>query len=766
MDTVFGKCAKPAVYAELEQGLQPFVYWHVTESIQEGYTPDAIGELQEEVEVEALVLERKSAARDRALGRFVSLLHHYLARNTDPNNIEAALKLIELDLDKEGPPAPLSEFHLHTADIYEYVEEQRQNAGLIADDPDWHQRPKTNAKLQWNVLFKTSLEQTRVAYVEACRRFEHQFVVGGQADVVLIKQLSGQDLARLVSECHAKPRHIPAPPLSAASPSASPSGYWDKRVGGSRSAAHKAVPEFDPVQLIQAGQSFRAACIDHIRHQRAFTSRTPEAERDLDVVMSQALNPESDPERLYKRALERYDSATPSPDEETIIQSTKDMLSSALRILKTRDGERNVHLRVDAHNLRGKINLRLAALRPRSEGNYLSRAVADWSASLYLDEDQPDVTKELTGAKARLEAHSKENGESASTHSILSRKSAGSESAYEASTDTAAPAVAATQGPSTSKNKAENTKASATAANGSGQPQAEATNKPREKTILESPFFRSDLVTGLMVDSLLALPFPHKALRETVRMPPAAAVASASQDHIPMLDRLAKSHQQITKALAPENKAQLKDAVKAVSAVLALPDMQQVTRDDAPEKILRRTSLRLVLGTLHLLLNDLVKAQTELDLVSNALRPNIRAGKSNAQQKNGRNKSDARAESKPSAEAQPADTQAVDSSSTANPAKNIIDSSENDAEANGLILQMQTRVQGEALFLLAKTCWMANKVQESVKFFRWFVKWYSEQQADIAADKAEEIKEGDNKEIDLPELDMSWWDKVLVVEKK
>lgn len=757
MDAVFSKCAKPAVYDELQKGLQPFVYWHVTESIQECYGPDAIGELQEEVEVEALVLERKSIARDRALGRFVSLLQIYLARNADTTDIDAALKALELDLEKDGPPAPLSELHLDTADIYEYVEEQRQNDGLIADDPDWHPRPKTNPKVQWNALFKTSLEQTRMAYVEACSRFEPQFILGSQADVALLQLLSRENLARLVSQYHAKPRHLPTPPTNTPDAPKHASSFWTQRSGSTRSAVPKAVPDFDPDHLIQAGQKFRAACIDHLRDQRAFTSRNSEAEQNLDVILSQAMNPESNPERIYKHALERYESAASSPDEEEIIQSTKDMLSSALRILKTRDGERNMHLRVDAHNLRGKINLRLAALRPRSEVNYLNRAVADWSASLFLDEDQPNINKEISGAKARLEGLIKETGESASTKDNAESN--------EGRSHTATPADVVT--PEPSKIKAKKKSATASPANGSGQPQAEAASQPREKTILESPFFRSDLVTGLMVDSLLALPFPHKALRETLRIPPAPAVASGSQDHVPMLDRFAKSHQQTTKALTPENKAQLKDAVKAVSAVLALPDMQQVTRDDAPEKTLRRTSLRLVLGTLHLLLNDFVKAQTELDLVSNALKPNTRAGKSSGQrQKNGRKKSDTQTESKASAEVPLSSSQAVDTSSTTNPSGGPADSSESDTRAKESILQMQTRVQGEALFLLAKTCWMANKVQESVKFFRWFVKWYSEQQANIAAEKAEEIEGGDNKVIDLPELDMGWWDKLLVVEKK
>ena len=759
MDTVFGKCAKPAVYAELEQGLQPFVYWHVTESVQEGYTPEAIGELQEEEEVEALVLERKSAARDRALGRFVSLLHHYLARNIDTNDIEAAVKAIELDLDREGPPSPLAKFHLDTTDIYEYVEEQKGNNGLIGDDPDWHQRPKTSAKQQWGELFKMSLEKTRMAYVEACSRLEHQFVLGVQADVALLKLLSNEDLARLVSQHHAKPRHKPAPPPNIDAPSSS---FWGHRTGSTRSVVPKAVPDFDPVHLIQTSQNIRAACIDHVQKQRAFTSRASEGERNLDVALSQALNPESNPERLCKRAIERYNSAASSTDEEAIIQSTKDLLSSALRILKTRVGQRNVDLRIDAHNLRGKINLRLAALRPRSESNYLNRAVADWSASLYLDEDQPDITKELTGAKARLDALTKETEQTHSTDSNLSRNSAGSGSPPQAPTDTAVPAVFTTPEPSTSKSKAKITEATPATANGSHQPKAEGGNKPRKKTILESPFFRSDLVTGLMVDSLLALPFPHRALRETLRLPPAAAVASASQDHVPTLDRLAKSHQQTTKALSAKNKAQLKNAVKALSAVLALPDLQQVTRDDAPEKTLRRTSLRLVLGTLHLLLNDLVKAQTELNLVSNALKPNTRAAQP---KKGGCKKSGTGENPRPPAEEQSVNTQAVETGQAGAPDDKAT-FSDDEAITHEVVLRTQTRVQGEALFLLAKTCWMANKVQESVKFFRWFVKWYSEQQANVAAEKSAEIAEGDNKEIDLPELDMGWWDKLLVVEKK
>jgi len=79
---------------------------------------------------------------------------------------------------------------------------------------------------------------------------------------------------------------------------------------------------------------------------------------------------------------------------------------------------------------------------------------------------------------------------------------------------------------------------------------------------------------------------------------------------------------------------------------------------------------------------------------------------------------------------------------------------------------MQMRVQGEALLLLAKTCWLTNKVQEALKFFRWFVKWYADQQAATAAADAAQDEQVEHTERGVADLDMRWWDALLVVEKK
>ncbi|SPO28126.1 uncharacterized protein UTRI_04517_B [Ustilago trichophora] len=750
MDAIYAKCAKPAIYAELHQGLQPYVYWHVTESIQEGYAPDQVGELQEEVEVEALVLERRSIARDRALGYFISLLHYYLRQQSDSADLDAALSILGSTLEKEEDHASIDDFHLDTADIYEYVEEQKKNAGLIADDPAWHRQAKTSEKIQWNTLFKTALELTRTSYIEACKRFEHRFKMGSEADLALVQLLPANELIELLSKYKASPAHVPAPPQNIAA-STSRSSFWGQRIGNNRANASAVLPEFDPAHLVKAGQQFRAACIERVRAQNDAASRPSEPGKDFIVILSQALNPETNPERLIQRASQRYDPSKPLESElEGSIRSAKDSLSSALLILGTRDGERNTSLRIDAYNLRGYINLRLAQLKPQHEANYLGRAVADWSASTELDLDQNDIMDILAKTEIRLESLPKliegpVEKEASSTDSNMSKKSLESES----STVSAASASTATPRQSTAEAapKPNKSQPSTSSTNKSNDVEGAEPGKPREKTILESPFFRSDLVTGLMVDSLLALPFPHRAHRDILRFPSAAAVAAASQDHVPMLDRLAKSHHQTTKALTPENKAQLKVAIKCVSAVLALPDLQQ-TRDDSAEKVLQRTSLRLVLGTLHLLLNDFVKAQTELDLVSNALRPNVRQSNGSKGSKKGKETSTTSAEPA----VQPAKPSKAAAAS--NPA--------NEADpADDTIRQVQTRVQGQTLFLLAKTCWMSNKVQESVKFFRYFTKWYSEQQT-----LAVELAEGkDVADIELVDLDMGWWHRIVVAKK-
>ncbi|EST08004.1 hypothetical protein PSEUBRA_002396 [Kalmanozyma brasiliensis GHG001] len=738
MEAVFIKCAKPAIYHELQQCLQPFVYWHVTESVQEGYNPEAIGELQEEVEVEALVLERGSTARDHALGYFISLFHHYLARQSGAANIDAAIDALHADLDKETPVAPFNDFHLDTADIYAYIEEERQNAGIIADDPDWHQRPKVTASQQWNALFKKSLEQTRVAYVQACERFEHRFKLGSEADLELVQLLPDDKLADLASEFRAKPRHVPAPP----SAPAGKESFWAKRIGSEHTATSKHVPEFEPAHLVQAGQQFRSACIDAVRAHTA-TSHAAPSGKDVDVILSQALNLETNPTKLVERASQQWTSCTPksaSPDEEAIIRRAKDSLSSALRILARRDGQRNIDLRIDALNLRGHINRRLAELKPQHEANYLSRAVTDWSASAELDAGQRDIIEVLAETELRMESFAK------SIAASEDREMSVDNGTPDRGKQPASPVSPQASGKPTSPRKSKAERASCSSVASTTPSDATTTSPPaktREPTILSSPFFRTDLVTGLMVDTLLALSFPHRAFRETLRLPSAASLAAAAQDHVPMLERLARAHQQTTKSLTPENKAQLTEAVKAVSAVLALPDVQGGA---GAEGLLRRTSLRLVLGTMWLLQGSTVKAGTELGLVSDALRPDTRA-------KAGKGK----AKFTPNAEA--GGEQVSDGAA---------------------IRQMQSRVQGTALFLLAKTCWLANKVQEAIKFFRWFVKWYSEQQAERVADARERVADAREREsdidsglgegeeattIELEELDMAWWDKVVVVTK-
>ncbi|CBQ68381.1 conserved hypothetical protein [Sporisorium reilianum SRZ2] len=735
MDDAYKKCAKTASYYELHQGLQPFVHWHVVESVQEGCGPEAIGDIQQEAEVEALVLERRSIARDHALGFFISLLHHYLARQSGSASIDAAISALLADLDKQPPVASFSDFHLDTAEIYEYIHEQRQNAGVMADDYEWHMRTKVSAELQWPVLFQKSLERTRMAYVEACQRFEHRFALGSQADLALVQLVSSDDLARLASQSKAQPRHVPAPPTS---DEANTTDYWGKRIGNSTSSTSKVLPEFDPAHLIHAGQQFRAACLDLVRAQHA-----SQPDKDVNAVLSEALNPETNPERLVKRAQHLWtpQSATAPDNDEAPMKEAKDLLSSALRILGTRDSERNISLAIDAHNLRAHINHRLAALKPQHRVNYINRAVADWSASIDLDPEQNDIVELLAQIEAQHEsdttniaAGSDDQDERQPSNSKQTVKAKPGKRSISTPSKTAKQPSTATgsNAKESSSNAAKKpvTKSTDTSA-------AENPNKARDKTILESPFFRTDLVTGLMVDSLLNLAFPHHALRETLRFPSAASVSAASQDYVPMLDRLAKAHQLTAKSLTPENKTQLQTAIKTVSAVLALPELQRAARDDVAAT-LRRTSLQLVLGTLFLLAGDLVKAQTELELVSNALRP-----------------SNARGGVRTAALSVPAEATAP----------------ENAAAPAQQQQHMQTRVQGQTLLLLAKTCWMANKVQEAVKFFRWFVRWYSEQQAQRVADRARaedgEDVEGDQEavEVELEQVDMGWWDRVVVVSK-
>lgn len=748
MKTAYDRCAKEAIYHELYSGLQPFVYWHVTESIQEGYAPDAIGELQEEREAEALILERRFDVRNRALGHFVSLLQYYKARQPDHDDLPAAIENLQSDLDKQPVPPAFDDFRLETAEINQYIVKQKGSGGLIADDPAWHTQPKIHSKVQWNVEFKTSIETTRKTYVNACTRLEHRLKLGCDADYELI--LLPPDFNDLVATHAAKPRHIPAPPPSSTHSVSSTNSFWDQRIGSNRIATPPTVPDFEVDHLLQAGSKIRTACHENVRFFPPGLGPYAKPGSEPSVVMSKAQNPATNPQRLIERAQQRYDEWTliatefPSERNDAFLRKLKFGLNTAIRILGTRDGERNVALRVQAHNLRGRMNHHIASNTPFTETDYLKMVVRDWSASIDLDEDQPQIRKKVSEARARLLSLEKEDKgpTSTSTDTKASRQSFGSTVSHVAGN----PACSTTILPGESSTFKEKVRGPPSTNEGTSIIQNEADTKSREKTILESPFFRVDLVTGLMVDSLLALAFPHRAFRETLRFPPAASVAAASQDHVHMLDRLSKSHQQTVKALTAENKEQLKTAIKTVSAVLALPDLQKVTRDDPPEKVLRITSLRLVSGTLFLLLNDFVKAQTELDLVSNALKPNARV------------KGGAKAKSQPVPEPEPSSVPQAQAAAEG-------DASASNEEALEAIAQMQTRVQGEALFLLAKTCWMANKVQEADKFYRWFIKWYSDQQAELALSSETAVEEGAGAP-EVPDLDLRWWDKLLVLPKK
>ena len=766
MEAVYRKCSEIAVHSELQRGLEPFVYWHVTQSVREGYRPDAIGEFQRLAEVEALVLERRSTARDRTLGYFVSLLHHYLAPQSDPGDadVDQAVTALHADLHRDSKPISSTDFLTDTANIYEYIREQKQDNDLLADDHDGSQGNAYEAKLQWNVAFQNALELTRAAYIEACQRFAHRFALGTQADFALVHLLTSTDLAQLASKFRAGPRHVAAPRFSTNGEEASAESCRDGRIDSTSHTIANSLPTFDPEHVLNAGQQFRAACIGRLRQHQPSADRALAAGTELEVVLSEALNLETNPERLVERVRQQWttrilesSSLSATDDQEATIRGAKEMLSSALQILGQRQGRRNLTLRIDALNLRGHTNNQLAALKLRHRANYLSLAIADWSESSQLDPSQNDIIQLL--AKTQAGAESSPNGiaaesdeEPVSTDNTLSNESSTLKSSLIASRQkTVPPQTAAVSIQKGGKVAVSSTSKAAKGSNGAKRPSSGAksgkdSSTSREKTILESPFFRSDLVTGLMVDSVLALAFPHRALRETLRLPSACEITGASQDHKPMLDRLAESHHQTTKALTAENKEQLRAAIKAVSAVLALPDLQQVTRNDLPAKALQYTSLRLVLGTLHLLLNELVKAQTELELVSNALKPKTRAPRR------------------------------VDEEQTSTTAGGIAGVMSNGGGRGGeqdelAIPRMQTRVQGQTLFLLAKTCWMANKVQEAIKFFRWFAKWYFEQQTERTAER----KEADRDErggqvdqalmVDLDEMDMGWWDKVVVVTK-
>lgn len=192
-------------------------------------------------------------------------------------------------------------------------------------------------------------------------------------------------------------------------------------------------------------------------------------------------------------------------------------------------------------------------------------------------------------------------------------------------------------------------------------------------------------------------------------------------------------------------------AISTVSGVLALPELQSVARDHA-DAVLSKTSLQLVLGSLHLLMHELVKAQDQFKLVLDALKPSARGGGG------GRAVAAASAASTASAvdQVQP------------QPANN------HDQEARGqaeqVTINIQTRVHGQTLLLLAKTCWMTHKKHQAFKFFRWFTKWYSAQQAQRVADHDRAQEEDQQHEagqeqlnIELEQLDMVWWNRIVQI---
>ncbi|PWZ03703.1 hypothetical protein BCV70DRAFT_154999 [Testicularia cyperi] len=682
MEAAFRACSVQAVFEELKDGLEPFVFWHVTESVQEGYSPEAIGELQEEAEVEALILERRSRARDRAIGLFAALLHKYLTRH-EGTDLEAALACIVDQIGKGG--SEMGDMVLETDRIYEYIDRERQKGGWLEQDPSWNWIDGIKANKQWTAEFKESLQRTFTAYVETCKRFQPRFEAEAQKDLELLEALQYDGLHEMLSRLAPRTEALPVGPASPVTPETN--SFWNRRLTRTEQDT------YDSDKLACAGSEIRQASQEMIARR---LNRGVEAsvQAHLTALLNGARNLESDPEQIIRRAIEKASSLKLESDaheSESDLREVKDALTQAIEILGARDGTRNTDLVTQAYNARAGINHKLAGVK-KSPLNYYRRALSDWRASLDRDSKQPDVQKEVQGLEKRVQE--------------LEVQQKGDESAAEASAKVLALSDdnrehgAAHQGIETRVDRAT----------------VVAKSQPREKTILESPFFRSDLVMGLMVDALLSLPFPHRAFRESLKIPIEAFGGGdgvQNVQHAGALQRAVGRQRVLNGGLTEENKLQMDEAAKGAAAVLALPQHQLGGRMD-DEILLRVTSLRLLHGNILLLKTDAVRAQAELELASNALKNKLKRVESGLGSVEGR-------ASKP--ESTP-------------PAKSA-----------DQVSAMLKSVQGHLLLLLAKAASMRGDSHAANRFWNWLCNWAKDQDPG------------------KHQLNMLWWDKLVVVTK-
>ncbi|KAN0065827.1 hypothetical protein ACQY0O_000957 [Thecaphora frezii] len=652
-----------AKFDTLEQALQLFVTNHFASLIQQGCTPAEIGTLLPSPDETRSVLVHltSSRIRDDAFGKLVAGLGLLLrdardtkaadtSRNVDPTTASRLVSILEI----EASSTPdLSHLSYDSVPLFEHIEEQKRHGALI-DDPAWEFDYSLSKNRQWVPAVQKSVASVRQAFLDASNAIDWVGAVDVGGDIDLLTSADQAFVAGLLVQ-HAPIKRSESKPVS--QPKGADQGEAEPETGLSAK------------ELISIGSACRAQLIAACREQanvRFKQQRFHEAE-ELYRVIDAAANGDRDPSVLLNRAaallkLDRFN--------ETIAAC-----SQALELLTAESDAKGRNLAWKGYVRRGRARKGLADRSdPARAKDLLSLTKSDFEEALKIDPNDAAAKSELDALEERnSETQSGDGGATASA---------------------SAPAAAAA------------TVSSET-----------TTPKAREKTILESPFFRSDLVTGLLADTLRSPAFPLSAVVKLLSLaPPSDGPGAGAEEHE---EACILDHGSVLTTVTPEQQAQLRESIKHVGAVLALPQYQSqppMLASTAEGKSWRlvTTSLRLLLGCCALLVNEVVKAQSALELVSTALRPDVKKQRGRvaaAVAKDQETKQDASA----GAEADGADVADV-------------------AELDGLL----DEVRGHALRTLERCCRLQGKRQEGDKFQRWSVQWRQQRGGDGDDDKARE----------------------------
>ncbi|EPQ31080.1 uncharacterized protein PFL1_01269 [Pseudozyma flocculosa PF-1] len=641
-----------ATFDALEDVLQAFVITHFTRLIPQGCTPQEIGiMLPSHQETQTIVKQLATARiREHAFGKLVASLGLVLSdrpgQHLPPAAAAAAAATIDsstmsalvaiLAIESQHKP-DFSHFVFDHVPLFQHIEQQKRH-GPLAGDPAWEYDLNLNKNRQWKRAVDRSIADITAAFVQASNDIDWHKQVDASGDIALLAQADLFELTRILVELAPKDkqRKEPMAPL----PQPQPEG----------ADLEQPEPEPEPPKglsvrnAIKAGSSCRArlqaACKETAN--AAFSQgHYDEAER-LYGIVDAAANGERDASVLLNRAaallkLERF--------AETI-----EAASVALELLTRRTDAKSRNLTWKGYLRRGKARRSLLAQRDAASPDrteLIDLARKDFEEAARIDPKDPTAQAELDALEAEL--------------------------GRQSTADAAAAAAASDANPP----------------------------KAKEKTILESPFFRADLVTGLLADTLRAPAFPLSAIMKLLSSTSATA-KTATATAAPSTQRsdeeaCASEHRALVSTLTAEGRAQLEESIKHIGAVLALPHYQSAPAPpttttaaasavDEREWKLLTTSMRLLMGCCAMLLDAVVRAQSDIQLVSDALRPDVKGRRDRI---------------------------------TADRDDGASTGTKTDAGAGAEVVErLLHRVQGDALCMLQRCCSLQGKAHEADKFAR------------------------------------------------